>query len=350
VVSATANQESRNLDLLRTVAVLAVFLAHLILTLMPTHDVYDQVHSPAVELLYGLGEIGVLLFFVHTSLVLLLSLERIKTGRLFFTFYIRRFFRIYPLSTACIVTVIALRIPYVPELSYTPVGWREFLCNLFLIQNLTNVKEVVSPLWTLPWEVQMYVALPFIFVVLRRVGSIPLILLLWLGSLVAARTGLPLLSYVPCFMGGVLAYQIAKKKTMKLGGAFWLLVLLTSIAVFLFLRQRFRDAYLPECVFCLVIGAMVPQFKEFTASTFTQACHVIATYSYGIYLFHLPVIWFVFFKLKMWPVWAQWSALGGLMWLVPWAAYHYLESPLIQVGRNLTFGARSPERLAAEVS
>jgi peptidoglycan/LPS O-acetylase OafA/YrhL len=187
-------------------------------------------------------------------------------------------------------------------------------------------------------------------VVLRRVGSIPLILLLWLGSLVAARTSLPLLSYFPCFMGGVLAYQMAKKKTMKLGGAFWLLALLTSIVVFLFLRQRFRAAYLPECVFCLVIGAMVPHFKEFTASTFTQACHVIAKYSYGIYLFHLPVIWFVFFKLKMWPLWAQWSALGGLMWLVPWAAYHYLEFPLIQVGRNLTSGARPPERLAAEVS
>ena len=74
-----------NLDLLRTVAVLLVFVGHLMLT-------------AGVRGLGDVGRFGVLIFFVHTSLVLMLSMERLGLtgGRLYFAFLIRRFFRIYP--------------------------------------------------------------------------------------------------------------------------------------------------------------------------------------------------------------------------------------------------------------
>ena len=93
--------DSRNLDFLRSVAVLLVLFDHLFMA-AGLADRYPFVWS--------MGHLGVLMFFVHTSLVLMLSLERSEeksSGHLFRDFYIRRAFRIYPLSIACVVLVSA---------------------------------------------------------------------------------------------------------------------------------------------------------------------------------------------------------------------------------------------------
>ena len=59
---------------------------------------------------------GVLMFFVHTSMVLMLSLERTRlSGRaLFGAFYLRRAFRLYPFSMACVISAMLV--------SRTPTG------------------------------------------------------------------------------------------------------------------------------------------------------------------------------------------------------------------------------------
>ena len=53
-----------------------------------------------------------LLFFVHTSLVLMYSMQRspLRGGALFRDFYIRRFFRIYPLSILTVLAAVALHL------------------------------------------------------------------------------------------------------------------------------------------------------------------------------------------------------------------------------------------------
>src|SRR5512146_1173960 len=85
-VADDASRELANLDLLRTVAVALVFFSHLFMTLK-------------IRFMGELGHLGVLLFFVHTSFVLMMSMERLglRGPRLFWVFMIRRAFRIYPL-------------------------------------------------------------------------------------------------------------------------------------------------------------------------------------------------------------------------------------------------------------
>ena len=332
----TQSPELRNLDLLRAAAVLFVFGAHLILSLMPNHHVYDTVHTPRVALLYALGNIGVLLFFIHTSLVLMLSLERTRQSSLFFNFYIRRFFRIYPLSIVCILIVLLCRIPFVPELAFTQPGWREIVSNLLLVQNLTHTSNVISPLWTLPLEVQMYAILPFIFVLLRWKGSIPMVPILWVSIGLAARR-FPILAFVPCFLGGVFAYQISRGRTYRLPALLWPLSILSLVALRLWLGQIIvHHERTLDYVFCMIVGALIPNFDDLTPSYLTRACHTVALYYYSIYLFHLPVIWFAFFKLRALPSWFQWISLCGLMCVIPWMAYTWLEAPLIDVGRRLS--------------
>ena len=66
--------------------------------------------------LMGLGRWAVLIFFVHTSLVLMFSLERQTATaalgwRHYLAFLLRRCFRLLPLSTVVIAGVVALDLP-----------------------------------------------------------------------------------------------------------------------------------------------------------------------------------------------------------------------------------------------
>ena len=89
--------ESTNLDFLRSVAVLLVFFSHFFSLLLGKGEKWG--------FLFHLGQLGVLMFFVHTCLVLMWSLERsnFQGWRLFVSFYIRRAFRLYPLSVVCVL-------------------------------------------------------------------------------------------------------------------------------------------------------------------------------------------------------------------------------------------------------
>ena len=86
-----------NLDLLRAVAVLFVLFSHVLRTAIGHR-------SPT---LYAMGQLGVMIFFVHTSLVLMQSLERqeLSGPALFKRFYVQRICRIYPLSIALVLGV-----------------------------------------------------------------------------------------------------------------------------------------------------------------------------------------------------------------------------------------------------
>jgi peptidoglycan/LPS O-acetylase OafA/YrhL len=179
---ASLSVESRNLDLLRAVAVLLVYGSHLLIVL--------PIETPGV--LEHVGRAGVMLFFVHTCLVLLMSLERtaLKGWTLAAHFYVRRGFRIYPLSVLVVCCVVAFRIPWMPAAPYTPVSTSGFVANVALVQNLFGVREVLGPLWSLPWEVQMYVAMPVVFAIVGRVRWAGIAWGLWAATLIVRIFGM----------------------------------------------------------------------------------------------------------------------------------------------------------------
>ena len=100
-----------NLDVLRAFAVSCVVIHHLTLTLhfytgfMPLH---------LLDYFRALGHAGVLAFFVHTSLVLMYSLERMHRagGKFAIGFYIRRILRIYPLAIVAILIAFTFHFPW----------------------------------------------------------------------------------------------------------------------------------------------------------------------------------------------------------------------------------------------
>jgi peptidoglycan/LPS O-acetylase OafA/YrhL len=93
-----------------------------------------------------------------------------------------------------------------------------------LTTNLTYTDIMVGGLWTLPLEVQMYIALPFRFLLGRMRGWRDMASL-WIASLALAivqiETGhgrLNVLGYAPCFIGGVLGWKLSLTARRNLPG------------------------------------------------------------------------------------------------------------------------------------
>ena len=190
---------SPNLDFLRAMAVLIVYFFHLFLTTNTRLPDY-------------LGHLGVLFFFVHTSLVLMFSLERIEaTGESFFlSFYLRRLFRIYPLSIVCVSVIILFQLPRAPWWPWSDPDLSTILANLFLYTEFMYKPVVTSVLWSLPYEVAMYMVLPFLYLAGKAYG-VRGIFVLWCVAVVGAiaqpyvSSRLGVAQYAPCFIAGVAA-------------------------------------------------------------------------------------------------------------------------------------------------
>ena len=132
-------RHSANLDLLRSVAVSVVLADHLALTLFRPSPLNESVLKFAA----AMGQAGVLAFFVHTSLVLMYSLQRMtRTGRqVTLRFYVRRFFRIYPLSIFCIALALVFHVPDNPRAVRTIVTLPIVFSNLLLIRRISSGRE-----------------------------------------------------------------------------------------------------------------------------------------------------------------------------------------------------------------
>ena len=340
VATAVAEQgaPTRNLDLLRAVAVLLVACDHLF------QNGLSQGTFPPRYLL-AMGRLGVMVFFVHTSLVLMLSMDRMTIGRsqLFRSFYIRRLFRIYPLSIFTVVSVLVFSIPHLPLETFHRILPFELFSNFALIQNLTRTGDVIGPLWSLPWEVQMYLALPFIFVAIRseKVTAVMIATALVVtADAVGVGSGhraFRVLDYMPCFMGGVLAYILLRKTRLRVPGSLWpaALVLLIIIYGISGIGWPIRKVYYPEWSLCAVLGFIIPYFGDLTNPLLIWPAHQIAKYSYGIYLFHVPLIWLAFNRLAgIGPIASCILFVTGTSVLAVFG-YHFIEAPMIRLGKRL---------------
>ena len=322
--------EDPNLDILRSVAVLAVFGTHTLQVIAGCK--YGEHFAYGVET-YAVGRIGVLLFFVHTSTVLMQSLER-TAKRLFrwplvLHFYIRRMFRIYPLSVCLILLSITLSIP--PNALNVPFrshGMKSLVANLLLIQNITGNRDVASPLWSLPYEVQMYLVLPILFLSLRGSKAFARLGLLYLNGIILG-VFFPLCQYVPCFLAGVIAYQLLRTLKPRFPGRLWCPAMIGTAILYTITPESWSK----DVLCCLAVGLSIPLFYRKAGIIATCASH-IAKYSYGIYVCHTPVLWLLYRKLTL-PAWQRLSGLVILTGILSVVCYYVIEHPLIQIGARL---------------
>jgi peptidoglycan/LPS O-acetylase OafA/YrhL len=317
-----------NLDLLRATAVCCVVMAH----------TYSAVTQVLPRNFYG--GIGVGLFFVHTALVLMWSLDR-RPNTL--DFYLRRIARIYPLAIVSVLIVVLTHAPVttsatgVPDFHYLAATYKQLGTHLLLVQNFFSGNFILYPMWSLPIEMQMYLLLPvFFFFLNRNMVRWPL-MLLWLLAAASAHKCLHevnLAVSIPCFIPGIMAYVGFCRSKAVLPG--WSFVL--ALAVITWIGGNvtsWQQVWWP----CLALGLVLPSFRQLRQSILTKVCWQIARYSYGIYLLHpfSLVLAFYFCRNCIWPV--QYAVLFGSLAVFSIAAFHLIEAPFMRLGAKVASAA-----------
>jgi peptidoglycan/LPS O-acetylase OafA/YrhL len=341
--SAFASTDLPNLDFLRAVAVLLVLFGHLTFFLGLT--------GLGPLNLVSSGLMGVKIFFVHTCFVLMLSLERQwKTqgaARLFGSFMVRRVFRIYPLSIFIIGLVAAFRLPMAElhreQFVAMPLHPMLVLSNLLLVQSPST--SILGPAWSLPYEMAMYLFLPWLFLLLYPNKSRWRVAAIWLLSVLGGltflaylrgRTSSNFLLYVPCFLPGVIAYQLQRTPRRQLPAIVWPGVVIGVVLLYLWKQNLVSDSSIKGWIACLVLGASSPFFAQLSWRWLTEPSRLIAKYSYGIYLIHFFCIWLAFDRLHyVLPRAARFPLFAALVVMLPVALYHFLEEPMTLLGKRV---------------
>ena len=293
------------------------------------------------------GRIGVAFFFVHTSLVLMLSLDRSKLEGwpLTLNFYVRRAFRLFPLSCFFVLFTWVIGIPQssvhphmIQGVAITP---KLLLTNLTLTQNVFGTGDIMGQLWSLPIEWNMYLVLPLLFLTARKwpraflYGAWPLAVLLGVFYINGSRyvPGMwrfNLLNYAACFMPGVMAYVLCRRVQPRIRAFVWPITLLLLVLIFVLL-----PSWPFAWVIALAVGASVAFFKEQPNSYVNVTTHNIAKYSYGIYLGHTFCIWLAFSFLHSVPWYVQGLIFAALVITIPTASFYAIESPGIRIGKRI---------------
>ena len=317
-----------NLDFVRSIAVISVVVEHTLLALG-----IQQIGPFPIQYL---GVLGVLVFFVLTSLVLMWSLER-KPHTL--DFYIRRWFRIYPLALVVIAVALLTHAPTAGTPTDFFMWVHPNLKELVIQGSLLPLSARTSPdilgvMWTLTYEVQMYILLPVVFFFVRRNFSLWPMFLIWWLTVLNARTyrtdGHNFAVALTYFLPGVMAYIAFGRWKPKLPA--W------TLPVFLLFMWL---AFLPHFDFhhgwwfCLILGLSLPLFHSFKAPVILACSRQIARYSYGIYLTHPFALIIGLYLLRSHSMAVRLFAELVPLIVLPIFAYHLIEHPMIRLGSRL---------------
>jgi peptidoglycan/LPS O-acetylase OafA/YrhL len=352
MVRGGADSRIETLDVLRGVAVLAVFCFHYLGAVFGTDqlafagDWLDFRHPPRPEFLYfwpySLGWVGVPLFFVISGFCIHISYlkqSRFSTG----CFYGKRLRRLYP---AYLVVFLLGWLAAVQR--HEPEIWRQLAAHLIFAQNLFPneiVFGVNGALWSLATEMQFYLIFPLILIWRRRIG-LTAILAISFGVMISWRLGMLYLqpvipqfsaamatSAVPLIFDWLLGVSVAEAWWM--GERAWVARSVWHLPAFLValgLSVIWRPASmfsfpLASLFFAGVLGRL--DLARRLSSRFARGLQYVGIGSYSLYLVHQPVsAWLLShspIRSVVWDMTAGFLLVGGLTWGVSQALYYSVE-------------------------
>ena len=361
-----------HLDVLRGVAILMVFFVHLhgatfgwnhlpLAGYFPDFSV-AATFSSRVFYPYCLGGLGVTLFFVlsgyciHGSLLAFESKHPgAPAGEFLRYFFVRRFFRIFPVY---LLAVVYFALLHAPTALTRDNLWPQLLSHLFMVHNThpATFGGINGAFWSLAYEWQLYCFYPVFVWLRRRDGLSRAFGVIVLGSLLysqfAAQLGpdlYPLKSAVfrskymlVWYLGVLLCERHAGGARVfprsRLG-----LALLTAFGVF---ASQFGplQTILWE-IWAFIFGWLLELYRDRRSpAPLERGIAWIGVLSYSLYLWHGPLIETLLPLLK--PAlrvgfpYNQMTVGAGLalapLLLLSWGTYRMVERPFHQLGMRLS--------------
>jgi peptidoglycan/LPS O-acetylase OafA/YrhL len=322
-------EETNNFTLLRLLLALMVVLGHFKLLSGTEHPSFPC----------NFADAAVDAFFVVSGYLIAGSYERTRGLG---SFYIRRFFRLYPMY-ACIVivqTTIMLALlpggPFSePNATVRYLGANLLFAN-FLQYDIGGVlnglddPSINPSLWTLKIEIGFYVIVPLVYVLARRFGWYALAII-FLGSVIfdltathlgAERLARQLPGQMQFFVAGMALYMYGQKLRVPA----WLACVVP--VMFLWVWTAFHP--IPPGIRPLVVTMFV-----FCFALRTPVLRMRYDMSYSVYLLHGPLIQAIILVGLFHDTLPMIAAVVGAVMVLSFLTERLVELPGNELGRSL---------------
>lgn len=368
-----AREYRPQLDSLRTLAVVAVFLQHFV----------GFENLPGILGHIPWGQLGVKLFFVLSGFlitgILLRSRDAVeqKAVTKWFAarqFYIRRFLRIFPLYYFVIAVCVVLNLPPVRDI----LPWLlTYTLNIYasLQGQWGNLDLYVAHFWSLAVEEQFYIVWPWFLLFAPRKRLLAIMLIMFsIGPLWRAWIySRPVTNFIALYMatfscldtlglGALLAlayHSRIPKQTLQrvLSWVILPLGIIASVTVFaLAYYEIFWHANIilfettTGLVFCWLVGSAHIGFRgTFGRLLESRPLVYCGRISYGLYVYHpfaAGLTKFVFARMNR-PLrphgWINFMLFTSVTILLAWVSWRLLERPINGLKRNFSYRPRLVE-------
>lgn len=325
-----------NFDILRLVLALLVFFAH-----------WNTLTSQNISHpLFHLSGYAVHMFFIISGFLIFWSFDADQNKK---HFYIKRFFRIFPLYAFLIILQTIFFISFSNGSLEQIVKY--FVSNIvflgFFMPSVGNtfssleVNAINGSLWTLKNEVVFYIFLPLVYILYKKWKEIFLIIVYALSvfymffidyivslEIVSRHHGNILLFQFPAllrlFIVGILLYVFFQKFKNK---NIYFLSIGSLILLILFEKNLFFQYTLyPFCIGFIMIYMVY----------FIKYIKINFDFSYSLYIVHFPVIQiFLFFNLNSNNSIISFVSLLSIILVLSYLSEKFIEKRFIKYGKDL---------------
>jgi peptidoglycan/LPS O-acetylase OafA/YrhL len=316
-----------NFDILRLMLAVLVFMMHW--NSLTQQNISNQI--------FHMGEYAVDVFFIVSGFLIFWSFDNDSDKK---HFYIKRFFRIFPLYAILVLLQALFFIIY----SEGSVGQiiKYFISNIFFLNFLSpsvgnTLSELVrdtlnGSLWTLKNEVLFYIFIPALFFYLKKF-SIWFLLFLYALSVVymfiSNSIGYEkLLVLFPgqlrLFLVGIMLYVLFDKINKS---NIYLLMPISLLLIVLFRDNQ----YFEFSVYPILLGVVA-----IFAVYYIPAIKIKFDFSYSFYILHYPIIQLsIYFGINpKYPI-LSFMTLFCIILLLSYLSEKYIEKRFIQMGKDI---------------